>query len=323
MSANDASEAQDPSRLDGNHTNDAASTAKTIIGLATTLVGYAAAISALMLYFGYIRTRDLYLFFGVDVGALHLSATDYNLRAAQLFFHPLVSITLAVLIFYALTVGAVYIERETAGKFRTGFRCALALATLVAGIYAICGLLGIGNGKRAAIALGLSAALMIVQYKMYRSGRKANRSTEMVITGAAALLIGAAAFWWTTIYAQDEGLKAAHAYACNNAGRDIIIYSKNQLVLEGFTDRSLPGAQADSLGPWRYTYVGYKVLVYANDRWFLFRQPWSQHTYTVILPADDDSIMVRLIGDKPVGGSGSQSSSDMSDDRDDVPLPTC
>ncbi|KRQ31319.1 hypothetical protein AOT83_04885 [Mycobacteroides sp. H001] len=323
MSANAADEAQDPSTLDGNYANDAASTAKTIIGLVTTLVGYAAVISALMLYFGYIRTRDLYLFFGVDVGALHLSATDYNLRAAQLFFHPLVWITLAVVAFYALTVGAVYIERETVGKFRTGFRCTLALATLVAAIYAICGLLGVGNGKRAAIALGLSAALAIVQYKMYRSGRKTSRSTEMVMTGATALLIGAAAFWWTTIYAQDEGLKAARAYACDNAGRGIIIYSKNQLMLEGFADLSLPGAPVDNQYPWRYTYVGYKVLVYANDRWFLYRQPWSQHTYTAILPADDDSIMVRLLGDKPVGGSGSQPSSDMSEDRDGVPLPSC
>ena len=278
---------------------DPASTVKVLIGLVTSVVGYAAAISALMLYFGYIRTRDLYLFFGVDVGALSLSATDYNLRAAQLFFHPLIWITIAVVTFYALTAGATRIERETRGKLRLGLRCTLALMTLTAGIYAFRGLLGIGQGKKAAVALGLCAALTIVQYKMYRHIRGASRSTEIVLTGAAALLIGAAAFWWTTIYAQEAGLQAAHAYAYEGAGREIVIYSKNQLMLEGATDLRSDASPGDDQHPWRYAYVGYKVLVYANDRWFLFRQPWNDSAYTAILPADDDSIQVRLLGDRP------------------------
>lgn len=299
MSVDDSDKYQDLSGPSSDNPDTAASTMKTILGLVTSVIGYAAVISALMLYFGYIRTRDLYLFFGVDVGALHLSATDYNLRAAHLFFHPVVWITLAVVASYALSAGATYVEREAGRKLRIGLRCTLALMTLATGVYAIRGLLGSGNGKRAATALGVCAALAIIQYKMYRSGRVTNRSSEMVLTGGAVLLIGAAAFWWTTIYAQDVGVKAAHDYAYGSAGRGIVIYSKSQPILEGCTDLYPHTNKADNQHPWRYICVGYKVLVYANDRWFLFRQPWNEHAYTVILPAGDDSIQVRLLGDKP------------------------
>jgi hypothetical protein len=282
-------------------TRDAnASMVNSVLGLITSVVGYTAVLSALLLYFGYIRTRQLYLFFGVDLGALRLTTSDYIIRSADVLFQPLILLTLALAALCALGYVVKVTELKAPRKVRYAVRCVLALVTVASATYALLGLFRVGDRKVAAAALGLTAALILMQHQAYAKDPKA-KSSEFVLA-IATFLIGASAFWWTHNYAEEQGRKAAHAFAFGNEAPGIVIYSKNDLVLEGRRE-IYPGAMpAPDGSPWRFKFDGYKVLIFANDRWFLFRRPWPEHSYTVMLPANDDSILVRFLGDNASDG---------------------
>ena len=71
------------------------------------------------------------------------------------------------------------------------------------------------------------------------------------------------------------------------------VYSKTDLGIAGIQDpNSQPRTVTQS---WPFTNSGYKVLAYANNRWFLIQQQWQPGTPTIILP-DSDSVRVEVAG---------------------------
>ena len=72
------------------------------------------AITGVLYYFGYVRERALYSYFGVPVGSLDLTTTDYVLRSTQALFTPLASLLVVTLI--ALLVHQFFVGRSTAAR---------------------------------------------------------------------------------------------------------------------------------------------------------------------------------------------------------------
>jgi len=70
-------------------------------------------------------------------------------------------------------------------------------------------------------------------------------------------------------------------------------HSKTDLGIAGIQD---PNSQRRAVTQsWPFTNSGYKVLAYANNRWFLIQQQWQPGTPTIILP-DSDSVRVEVAG---------------------------
>ena len=246
-----------------------------------------------MLYFGYVRTRTLFSYFGVPTGVLHFTTTDYVLRSPDVFFRPVIWATLALAILVAITLIAKFAEREGTWRIRIIVRGVLALGTAITAIVGIMGLLGIVNPEWvewAALSLGLSGALVVVQDRMYRINKSFRPPVIVVVIGL--LLTTAAAFWWVSIYAQTVGRETAEGVAYGQSLPLAIVYSKNDLRIAG--QEPLEASASAEQRSWPFRYGGYKVLIYANSRWFLIQNKWEPNSPTVIL-SDDESVRVELL----------------------------
>lgn len=269
-----------------------ASTTKSILEFVSTIAGFTAIFSALLLYFGYVRTQSYFAYFGVPVGILEFATTDYLLRSPDVFFKPVIWSVLALAVLCVLAVTARRIETRGSNAARRVVRGSLAVATVLTASYAVLGLADVVVPDLAGISLALSGALVIIQFDMYRSGSVVKPPT--VVAAVGALFVVMAAFWSTAVYAESVGVQSAAILAQGNGSlRQAVVYTSKDLPLTGETDLE----EVSSRRPltWKYSYDGYRVLIYANDRWFLIRDEWNPGDLTVILPGDDDSIFVALL----------------------------
>src|SRR6478609_215506 len=115
-------EVRDGSVGDRAHLAQGAESVKRILEIVTAVGGYMAVLSALMLYFGYLRTRELFKYFGVPLGVLQLSTTDYLLRAPDVFFEPVVWSTFGLAILVTLSVAVEIADRRQDSKLSMAIR---------------------------------------------------------------------------------------------------------------------------------------------------------------------------------------------------------
>jgi hypothetical protein len=284
----------------------AKSSGKSILEYVTTVGGFTAVLSALLLYFGYTRTATLYGYFGLPIGVLDLSTTDYLLRSAEVIFRPTIWATAGL----ALLVGFIYAFRRVESRgLRNVLRGALAVIALIAAIAAVAGLFEKIPASWAAFLLAVSGGCVIFAYDLAREEKPLNPPVGVLAIGI--LLIVAAAFWSMNLYAYHVGVTKADCYAQNSCTLpDAVIYSKDYVALPGGQEQ--PGKQRQ---PWGYVFSGggggdaegggvFKVLAYANHRWFLLpfswdstakQWKWDRKQHTVILPDDDKNVLVRVL----------------------------
>jgi len=121
--------------------HDAAFPVKGLLETLGAIAGASALLSALMLYFGWVRTRVLYEYFGVPVGILRYSTTDFVLRSADVFFRPVIWSILAVAGLVAVLIGADVLDRRLARWWL--HLCLRATLAAAAGAFAVIGILGL------------------------------------------------------------------------------------------------------------------------------------------------------------------------------------
>lgn len=262
---------------------------KYLFEIATAIAGSGVALSALMFYFGWVRTRVLFDYFGVPVSILDYSNTDYVLRSAEVFFKPAVWTTLALGALTAISIGVHLVENhDNARSWRPLVRGVIILAALGCVIAGILGLTRRMQPELSAVSLCAGGVLIVLLYLLYRTHSPTQPTVMILIIGV--LLALAAAFWAVSIYAANVGTTVADDIAAGRLTRpNVVVYSATDLGIAG-----MQGAQCQADGKTcRYTYAGYRLLAYTNDRWILIRHPWSAGTPTVILP-DNDSVRVEL-----------------------------
>jgi hypothetical protein len=266
-----------------------ASSVKLVIELVTAVAAPAAAFSALMVYFGWVRTRALFGYFGVDVAILRFSTTDFVLRSSEVFFKPAVFSIVAVGAVCIVAMGVDFVDRRTRTKHPYIVHLLLWLGIAITLLYGVLGLINVVRTPyAAATALALSGALLLI-WQRVRSKRNRNHEQSYLVVISAFVLVTAAAFWMVSVYAQNVGTGIAESIVRGLNPRPIaVIYSKADLQIAG--GQKLSTAPSDE-EPWRFRYTGYKVLSYANDRWILIRMSWQPTFPTVILP-DDGSVRV-------------------------------
>lgn len=264
---------------------------KHLFEIATAIAGSGVALSALMFYFGWVRTRVLFDFFGVPVSVLDYSTTDYVLRSAEVFFKPAVWTIFTLGVLTAISICVHLVENhDSVQSWRPLIRGVIVLAALGCAIAGVLGLTRRMQPETSSVLLCVGGVLIILLYLLYDTHSTTRPPVMVLIIGV--LLTLAAAFWAVSIYAASIGAAAADDIAAGRLTRpNVVVYSTSDLGIAGAQGTQ---CQIGSDGKTcRYTYAGYRLLAYTNERWILIRHPWSAGTSTVIL-ADNDSLRVEL-----------------------------
>jgi hypothetical protein len=253
-------------------------------------------VTALLYYFGWVRTGAIFSYFGVDQRQLAYEIQDYLLRSAGIAFRPLA---------FALLSGAVclalwrLLKRVSAGarsnpriRFSLTF---LAIALLIYSGAVLFGLARVRSPLLAAIALGVGVILAESVFSLpsrQNETRSANADLGRRLLIVAGLLL--ALFWATAIYAQQSGERLAKAWGNQPALRpSVTVLSEKDLQLAG------PGITAKRVSiegeGYRYRYQGLHLLIYSNSRWFLYPERWNSETQAaVVVLRDEPTIRVEM-----------------------------
>ncbi|MET0898734.1 MAG: hypothetical protein ABWY45_12560 [Mycobacterium sp.] len=271
---------------------DLRSEVKSFLEMAALIASFGAFLSALLIYFGWTRTRVLFGHFGVPVSLLQYSSTEYLLRSAEILFKPAIWTILALAALVATSVAAIRVERTQSASTSVRFavRAALAIATLGCLVYGLMALDESADASSGSVLLCVAGALTVLQYVHYHVLAGVQPPKTMLAVGVLMTL--AATFWAVSIYAKRlgdtfaENVEAGHsslAYA--------VVHSTTDLGIAGQQGRNCKAPQGG--GECRFIYNSYRLLTYANQRWILIQEPWSTGSPTVILP-DIDSVRVEL-----------------------------
>lgn len=269
--------------------------------LGGAIVGQTALLTALLLYFGWARTKTTYGYFGIDVSLMDLSTTDYVLNSVNSAYNPLLRLGLVVV------AGVAVHEVVTRSDTRASRGAQTAILSLGLGLCALgtSALLWSDWSRQigrwvpdepgvafAWLPVMLAAGFALLAYAC---------TTPLVATRLdrplrlAAVLLGLfvlAAFWAVSLFAVHDGLARAKAIEHDlSRGTRVVLLAREPLAISG------PGVVAYELpdGRYRRSYAGLRLLKRAGGKLFLLPVGWHHGSGHVFAVPDDDQVRIELI----------------------------
>ncbi|RAY11221.1 hypothetical protein DPM19_31165 [Actinomadura craniellae] len=282
-----------------------------LVGFAGHVLAPTGVLTAVLYYFGYLHEKQFFEYFGVDLGSIGFSTTDYLLRGAGSLFSPLATVvvagSLAVIAHHLLA----FLLDQLSATWRRTVWVSLAVLALVLLVAGVVGLRHrgqvvptplLGDALVAATALGGGALLLEYVTESARTHEAVPERWAAILTSTRnvrrALSVGLAliaAFWATATIAHRHGIESARAVEVTLPIRSqAIVYSRDRLQIAG------PGVVRTEVGgrdsAFRYRYNGLRTLVHTRDHWFLLPAGWTRHNgaSVVMLPDAQRDIRVDL-----------------------------
>lgn len=276
------------------------------VDFVTRVVAPASLLTAVLYYFGYVRELALFGYFGVDLGSLQFSTTDYLVRSTGTIFLPVGTVlacgVLALLLHHLLTLGLGRADR----KWR---RISWAVTGIAATVLLILGVAGLEVPRDVdltpatpPVALGTGA--LLAEYTIYLAAAYTSLPPQLTDTFRATrplrrILIGAlllvSAFWATAVVAEQRGNAVAQAIEASLPVQpEAVVYSSQHLQITGpgITETPLPATDA----AFAFRYNGLRPLIHSGGHWFLLPAGWthSNGATVIILPDATPGIRVEL-----------------------------
>jgi hypothetical protein len=246
------------------------------------IASQAVVLTAVLYYFGWVRTKATYGYFGIDVSVLNFSTSDYVLHSVDAAFPLLLAIGLlgvTAMVVYQQMRSDLDRDRELAGRLARGIGWTGAALAAVGFILALAftGPNGSDFWGPAVLLIGftLTASAFAVRYKYGISG---SVNGLVVMTSMAVL-----AFLWTiTAYANYIGIQMAdHVRLALPAAAEVTVYSSNDLSVSG------PGITMSRIripdSEYRFRYEGLRMLVSSGGEYFLLPSGWHPGRGSVIV----------------------------------------
>jgi hypothetical protein len=293
--AEDVSPPGDPSRV------------KQLLDIATLIIAPASVLSAMLYWFGWVRTKFYWRYFGVDHNLLGLSSPDYVLRSVDALFLPL-AILFVLLLLGLSAYTRIRLWQEAGKRRRTDV--SLALMVLLGIVLCIVGVFDlfprlprfVPTGQRlqqgldhvAPLAAGIGIVLLGCAGRLaaIATGGERARSSPIKLAVIAALAV-LALFWQATDYAELMGEQRARETA---AGLGLlpqaVLYSETKLHISTAEVREDPLSGVGER--FAYRYVGLRVLLYSNKRYFLVPSTWNRSTGVVVIVPDGNDILLEF-----------------------------
>jgi hypothetical protein len=259
-----------------------------------TLASQVAVLAAVLFYFGWVRAKATYQYFGIDISVLNFSASDYVLHSVDAAFPMLLAL---ILVGLAAAIAHEKLRPQLASdpiiaariiKGATGTGGALILAGLILAVA-----LTDRNGSLFWGPAVLLAGCSCCAYALTISRRYAGRDGFLPLTAIMAMTV--VAFLWTvTAYANYIGVQAAETIRSDLAtSADVTVYSTTNLSLNG-PGLAVSVVQAPQ-SEYRFRYSGLRMLVSSGGQYFLLPSAWQQGSGAVIvLPTADAGIRVEF-----------------------------
>jgi hypothetical protein len=272
----------------------------------TRVVAPASLLTAILYYFGYVRELALFGYFGVDLGSLQFSTTDYLVRSVGTIFLPvgttLACAALALLLHHLLILTLSRADR----KWR---RASWAVTGTAAMALLILGVAGLEAPRDVdlppvspPVALGTGA--LLAEYTVYLAAAYVSMPPQLADTLQAtrplrriliAALLLVSAFWATAVVAEQRGNAVAQAIEASLPVQpEAVVYSSQRLQITG------PGITETRLSPtdaaFAFRYNGLRPLIHSGGHWFLLPAGWthSNGATVIILPDTEPGIRVEL-----------------------------
>ena len=275
----------------------------------TAIVAPTTLLTALLFYFGWIRTNALFQYFGVDATTLGFTTQDYLLRSSEALYVPLGTLLVVGLVALWLhSVVATWLAARRRLDLLRGIAVALGLVGLALFARGVAGValprLSRTDFLVTPVCLGLGSALgaygrwlWLRRREVLDDHRDATQpgwagTTSLVLV---VLLMVVSLFWATTNYARAYGRGRAAQYARLLAVRPgVVVYSADRLFLQGpgVVETPLPAGQHTS---YRYRYSGLRLLTESRGHLFLLPAGWTLTDGSAIVLADSDKLRVEYI----------------------------
>jgi hypothetical protein len=255
------------------------------LSIGGSIIAPITAISTLLFYFGYVSTREEYLYFGLDVDTIGLTSRDFVMRSGQPLLVPLIVLPL-------VAAGAVLAARRLRpwllGHARGG--AAIGAGLLVVGILLLLTYALVGDWTYYPLVTPLVLALggTVAAYTL------GLRQAPVPARVALWLVVAAAVFWANATVAQWSGAGLAREQAAHlGLLPQVVVDTKERLYVRSpdIVETALPPAQGQQFA---YRYRGWRLLIQNGDRLFLVpcrptgsQCVWQPGSPTVLLRLSD------------------------------------
>lgn len=261
--------------------------------VATTFVAPATFVSALLFYFGYVSSRSMYRYFGIDVDTVGLSTQQFIMRSPQALLVP--AVLLALLAACAVLVRvAVHRRGVTPQVIGTVRLVGLTMAGIALVMMASYQWIGAWAAYPMVTPLLLAVGVGLVAWAGHRRGAK------RTAVALELLVVAVAVFWATATLAEWTGRGSAQRTARNLADLPaVVLDTKERLYLgDGIVEETkLPHEDGQA---YRYRYRGLRLLIQGGDTMFLVPSPWSASSSTLVVPVNGEvRVKFRFVDDPP------------------------
>jgi hypothetical protein len=278
------------------------------VQLATAIIAPTTILTALLFYYGWVRTNALFQYFGVDATVLGFTTQDYVLRSSEALYVPFG--TLLVVGLVGLWLHGLMTRWLAARRLPMLRATAMVLVVVGLALFAR-GVAGVAIPRLSRdeflvtpVCLGLGAVMgaygrWLWQRQRALQGHDADATAPgwhgVVSLILVAMLVVLSLFWATSDYARAYGRGRAVAYASQLAVRPgVVVYSADRLFLHG------PGVQELTLPPgahssYRYRYGGLRLLTESRGRLFLLPEGWTRTDGAAIVLANSDKVRVEFV----------------------------
>jgi len=277
------------------------------VQLATAIVAPTTVLTALLFYYGWVRTNALFQYFGVDATVLGFTTQDYLLRSSEALYVPfgmLLVVGLAGLWLHGSTTRWLAARRLPMLRATAVVLGVVGLALFARGVAGVAiPQLSRDDFLVTPVCLGLGAVVGAYGRWLWLRQRALEANDDdpvpprwhgVVSLVLVALLVVLSMFWATSNYARAYGRGRAVAYARQLAVRPgVVIYSADRLFLHGpgVRELALPPEQHSS---YRYRYRGLRLLTESSGRLFLLPEGWTRTDGAAIVLANSDKVRVEF-----------------------------
>jgi hypothetical protein len=250
----------------------------------------AAVITALLYYFGWVRTQSMFEYFGIDAGWLGYSTVDYVHRSIDSTFATLLVTCVVVVAITYIHGGLLRLlsgmsERHlyrvvVLVRWAATTLCLVFAVALVADV-----LVGLVDGWAPFTLPAVAVLLLYSDYLATSVLKRQDPHGGRLIALSALLVIGA--FWAVAAYATTVGSDVAERFAHDlSAKPDIVLYSAQRLDISGTGVMVVELPKEDNR--YRFRYNGLRMLAYTEDRLVLLPAGWRHgRDHAFVLPNDD------------------------------------
>jgi hypothetical protein len=264
------------------------------LGIVGLVVAPTTLITSLLYYFGYVSTRKNLLYFGIDPDAVGYTTSDYVANSVGIVF----ALTLGLLaVFAAVLLAGLYIRRlAAAGRGTPVMRWAAgALITLGAAATVVV-LVGVRRGffgvdlprltvdqQRAVTPAALGgAAILLAGFWMLKAlepsdSQRRRVTVERALVAIAVVVVVAAVFWATNIFATKAGEIDGKNAAADLWWRQntVVLDTTERLNVDGALIKETPLGSTSPAEATTFRYQCLRALVVRGDQWVLVPAKWT------------------------------------------------